>query len=889
MKLKSIILLGVLISSLFHLLATEPAYSATPTVTSVTPSTGPTDLPTSVTIKGTNFEPGARVSLINGGPFLAGSYVTDRASDVYVSGNYAYVVDGKAGLKIIDISDPASPVLVGSYETPGKAHAVYVSGYYAYVSVNYPWLGLLVIDISNSSTPTLAGKIPLDRYTVSMHISGNYIYLIDSYYFQIINISEPVAPELVVSLNLGFMDIMLLDLYASDGYAYVTMKDYSNVNSSIVFLIDVSDPTSPVVVSSINVPLVVSSVYVSGDYLYFAGASGLQVVDASDPTVPTLAGFIDVSDPRGREDPYTGVYGHPPVLPPDMYISDDYAYIVKESGLRIIDINDPAAPVLVSYYEVPGTVYDAALSVHVLDDYAYLIGKGFQVINVKNLRTRMSAGQIDITVWDAPAKMLSVRAIGDYAYVSVADVEYWDNHDFLGLFVIDVSNPASPTLQNSEWGYTWPLYPSYPDIAGMYASATDLYVADMSGFSWIKTSDPTALAGGGKVTSGRFYEARGVYVSGDYAYVTYFKRSYDEGPSKAWLWVINISDSISSTDERVVSKLRIQGSANDVYTSGDYAYVASGGAGLLVIDISDPTDPFFVTKYDTPGGARGVHVSGSYAYLADGKAGLLVIDISDPTEPELVNSYHTPGAANGIYVSDNYAYLASGSAGLQVIDVNIPTAPFLANSIDTPGIAYGVHASGNYVYLANGFAGLFVMDINNPVTNVVVADSSTITATFPEGFPEGPYHILVTNPGGQTEETYLYNAFKIGPPAPDITVTDSVFPFDNLQIPFGNVLHKMHRNRFIQMVSIANDGSADLNIGTIAQADTIDAPFSITADGCSNQTLTPSASCRLTIRFKPTVPGSFSDTFDIPSNDPDENSVTISVSGSKRRKMMKHR
>ena len=43
---------------------------------------------------------------------------------VAVSGNYAYVADGDAGLQVIDVSNPANCVRVGGYATSGFARAV---------------------------------------------------------------------------------------------------------------------------------------------------------------------------------------------------------------------------------------------------------------------------------------------------------------------------------------------------------------------------------------------------------------------------------------------------------------------------------------------------------------------------------------------------------------------------------------------------------------------------------------------------------------------------------------------------------------------------------------------------------------------------------------------
>jgi hypothetical protein len=36
-----------------------------------------------------------------------------------MSGNFAYVADGDAGLQIIDVNDPANPQRVGGYDTSG--------------------------------------------------------------------------------------------------------------------------------------------------------------------------------------------------------------------------------------------------------------------------------------------------------------------------------------------------------------------------------------------------------------------------------------------------------------------------------------------------------------------------------------------------------------------------------------------------------------------------------------------------------------------------------------------------------------------------------------------------------------------------------------------------
>uniref|UniRef100_A0A7V6CMS6 LVIVD repeat protein n=1 Tax=candidate division WOR-3 bacterium TaxID=2052148 RepID=A0A7V6CMS6_UNCW3 len=99
------------------------------------------------------------------------------AQDVAVSGNYAYVADWEAGLRIIDISNPRSPVEVGYYDTPGAAYGVAVSGNYAYVAD--AGAGLRIIDISNPRSPNEVGYYDTPEWALGVAVS-NYAYVADA-------------------------------------------------------------------------------------------------------------------------------------------------------------------------------------------------------------------------------------------------------------------------------------------------------------------------------------------------------------------------------------------------------------------------------------------------------------------------------------------------------------------------------------------------------------------------------------------------------------------------------------------------------------------------------------------------------------------------------------
>jgi hypothetical protein len=77
---------------------------------------------------------------------------------VAVSGSYAYVAGYHSySLVVIDISNPASPVIRGSVLC-AQASFVAVSGSYAYVT-GQGSNSLVVIDISNPASPFIRGSV----------------------------------------------------------------------------------------------------------------------------------------------------------------------------------------------------------------------------------------------------------------------------------------------------------------------------------------------------------------------------------------------------------------------------------------------------------------------------------------------------------------------------------------------------------------------------------------------------------------------------------------------------------------------------------------------------------------------------------------------------------
>ncbi len=91
-------------------------------------------------------------------PSLISFQVLEDLYDLAVSGNYAYVADGNAGLRILNISDPISPVQEGYYNTSGHIVDVEVSGSYAFIAAEQSGFLILQNDLLTGMPENQSGK-----------------------------------------------------------------------------------------------------------------------------------------------------------------------------------------------------------------------------------------------------------------------------------------------------------------------------------------------------------------------------------------------------------------------------------------------------------------------------------------------------------------------------------------------------------------------------------------------------------------------------------------------------------------------------------------------------------------------------------------------------------
>ena len=166
------------------------------------------------------------------------------------------------------------------------------------------------------------------------------------------------------------------DVDASGYYAYLVRNDV--VDNFVV--IDLTNPSSPVVVATLTLPGIPMRITVpisaSGNYAYIASAanaSELQVVDVSIPTTPSLVGTYDAP---GNVDAVA------------VAVSSSTAYLTRVNSsnheLSLINVSSPTAPSLLGSLNLVGD----AMRVSVLGNYAYVASTDnaseLQVVNVSS-------------------------------------------------------------------------------------------------------------------------------------------------------------------------------------------------------------------------------------------------------------------------------------------------------------------------------------------------------------------------------------------------------------------------------------------------------------------------------------------------------------------------
>ena len=495
------------------------------------------------------------------------------ANKIAIAGDYALIAGDYGGLYVVSIASPSDPSIIAFVETDYPTADVTIDGSYAYVAAG----GLLVLDISNPATPQVigqAGDVFDDVVAVSNGVAlvgGGLHQYPDLAAF---DVSDPTAPSKLWEIdtpaeptNISIAEgrayiatyqsrVLVLDLADPGVPAPVAVLSAATSSSGVAFmagLLYVTDwhsglhvvlPELPPTIGSIDTWGSAIDVAVANSHIFIADVSGgMKVFDISDPTSPVLA------DSLAWDYPAVGIG-----------VAGSHAYVgcgwFGDAGsLEIVDIVDPANLVPVGTLPFPA---EFAMDIAIEGTIVYLANgrHGLQIVDAADPTAPRIVGELE-TPGDA------VRVALSEAYALVAD-------DVGGLQVIDVADPAEPRLVGSY--DTDGAHARGIAASGNLACLTTTSSGPLTRGALIALdiSDPTNPVELGTVAMG--YEAGDLAIAGNLAYVSC---GVFDG-----LKVVDLSNPVSPTVIGGGS-----GPAVAVDLSSEYVCLASAFSGLRILNL----------------------------------------------------------------------------------------------------------------------------------------------------------------------------------------------------------------------------------------------------------------------------------------------------------------
>jgi hypothetical protein len=497
----------------------------------------------------------------------------------------------------------------------------------------------------------------------------------------------------------------------------------------------------------------------------------------------------------------------------DIKLKDSLAFVINGKGLLILNVSIPSLPKKLGEITIPL----GPLRVAITDSFVY----------VTVLSDRVYA--VDITDPTQPKLRGGIPVGGDLPFCIAAKGRfvYVGNPEWSDLALIDATDPD--TLRRSfipigGWGHSAFVKDTLLFVGMMdYDGKRLLKIFDIS-----KPDQPIEL-GNVQIGDSSFYSnLHAVTVSENYAYVA----TSDSGVYS--IGVANPSDpvvlshikhkdfalsggfAIASTDGNlfvayltgmwVIKKMSAGNMehqaffplgyfAEKIQIRNNFAFIASGFAGLWLLDISDLSKPRSIANINTGGYSSDIELSDNYVYIVnyaaqsenDTSRGLWIIDISDIYHPHIVSHHvgiakfhYGASAANSVRKEGDYVYMTQArnngdASSLEIIDVSNPLQPATISIFKSSYTAHNLDVNKRIVYLATIDGGLRIVDCTDPSNPIEIShiyDSTLVGITVSDSFafvnrPDSFAVFNISNPqtplfvGGVSRDFGSYSYFDM--------------------------------------------------------------------------------------------------------------------------------
>lgn len=649
------------------------------------------------------------------------------AYDVCVRNNLAYVAVGSAGLQIIDVTNQASPLLVGSYNTTGFARQVDLAGNYALVAADTA--GLVILDVTTPSSIKFTSSYLLSQPVTRAVVANNLAFIANNNeaVFDVVTIGPKPVSVIGTNYTIGRS---ITDFYAVNNTVFINHLGLG---------MTVADATTLPKITAFTTLANAKAITTLGNFAYVAAdTAGLQILDITQANNPQPVGSFSI--PGGNA---LGIF-----------IDMTHVYVAAGSaGLYIIDVNTPASPQLLSNFTTPGI----AKNVFVLANLAYVSADtaGVVLLDITNPKSPVFQ-----TVYNTQGHAEAVYAIILNTQIATA---LYDQLAYVadgeqGLQVLYVKNTVPPASFQYFGNYTGTGY-----TYGVFQQNSLVCIAaNDQGLGIIDVSDPNNPRLFGSYAT---LNATDVAMFGNTVYMT---------DKTQGLYVFDIS---SVSYPKLLGIFETPGTALRFSYTGSRVYVADNSAGLQIIDA-----PFWESRLPKPTTVIQIAGNNNYAYVSTVEKILNIVGIGVNSTLGIVSTYNLQSSVRDIEVAPAYVYLTEGPMGIEIVDVNDPTNPRLATQYNSSLTnARGFQVYNNTLFIADDVAGLKILglDVQPLITEnqMIIYQGQTKLVTFdnldaydPDTLPTqivftvtsvvGGYFQLTTNPGVAITTFTLNNRFQ---------------------------------------------------------------------------------------------------------------------------------
>lgn len=510
---------------------------------------------------------------------------------------------------------------------------------------------------------------------------------------------------------------------------------------SVLRIANINDPTNMVVVSEVRTGKKVLFIDISDDGSLAAVSdktNTITLIGLQDPAQPVILGRYII-------DPLTVPGGSPNGL---SFIGNSVLIAAMSvQGIRALDISNPQNISVIGDYLEPGGL-DSASDVEVLGNYAFVtdITQGVIAVDISDLTTMTFSAQ-----FSGATNALHISIKGTRAYVS-------RRGDGVSMIDLDVSgSSAVMTDLGTIDPSTFPrgvsggvVYRAEQLDNGLLAVADDSFQNGVVLLDISNTASPIVIGGTPR-------SMKTLSVNGNYAFSS--PASFFHG---IYAYKLDEQNMGLAEPPLEVDFMPLFTSSDDVDVSGNFVTISNSddGAGMIIMDVSDPTNPIvskWVNNIDTivssvkinntiamakrsdslelldvtnlqnpvllpglaiPGGAYVQHlerVNANEVLVAAGSVGVRWVNLSNPLMP-IVEGYWTEASNNGIsrVAIENDLVVASSNLGVWLIDFTNRSLPVQVNSFNLSNEIKDIDIANGFLYIANSTGHLRIWDITTP-------------------------------------------------------------------------------------------------------------------------------------------------------------------------------